>query len=158
MTTPLLVKDAMHARAVTLFPHSTLTDAVVTMQELRVKRLPVVQDGCVVGIVTDGEVRRESYSNRFATALEGVDAQQPGRIRSRTGQETVVPRVVGRIRRARPVEVRDMEFLRRQTDRTAKITLPGPFTLSQQARNEFYRDADEMAMDFAAAVNALAQK
>jgi 5-methyltetrahydropteroyltriglutamate--homocysteine methyltransferase len=107
-----------------------------------------------IDIITDGEIRRESYSNRFATALDGVDAENPGLIRNRAGQETVVPRVVGRIQRSRPVEVRDMHFLRRHTDRTAKITLPGPFTLAQQAQNEFYRDAEEMAMDFAAAVNA----
>ena len=107
-----------------------------------------------IDVITDGEIRRESYSNRFATALEGVDVENPGAIRNRGGQEIVVPRVIGRIRRVRPVEVRDMEFLRRHTDRPAKITLPGPFTLAQQARNEFYRDPEEMAMDFAAAVNA----
>ena len=107
-----------------------------------------------IDIITDGEIRRESYSNRFATALDGVEVDNPGLIRNRPGQEIVVPRVVGRIRRAHPVEVRDMEFLRRQTERLAKITLPGPFTLAQQAQNEFYRDPEEMAMDFAAAVNA----
>jgi len=110
-----------------------------------------------IDIVTDGEIRRESYSNRFATALDGVDVQQPGRIRDRAGRETVVPRVVGRIQRKRAVEIRDMQFLRRNTDRLAKMTLPGPFTLCQQAQNEFYRDAEEMAMDFAAAVNAEAR-
>jgi 5-methyltetrahydropteroyltriglutamate--homocysteine methyltransferase len=106
-----------------------------------------------IDVVTDGEIRRESYSNRFATALEGVDVERPGAIRDRNGNETLVPRVVGRIRRARPVELRDMQFLRRHTDHLAKITLPGPFTLAQQARNEFYRDVEELAMDFAAAVN-----
>ena len=110
-----------------------------------------------IDIVTDGEIRRESYSNRFATALDGVDVENPGVIRNRPGQEIVVPRVVGRIQRKQAVEVRDMQFLRRNTDRPAKITLPGPFTLAQQARNEFYRDAEEMAMDFAAAVNAEAR-
>jgi 5-methyltetrahydropteroyltriglutamate--homocysteine methyltransferase len=110
-----------------------------------------------IDIITDGEIRRESYSNRFATALEGVDVQKPGRIRDRAGRETVVPRVVGRIQRTSAVEVRGMQFLRRNTDRLAKITLPGPFTLSQQAQNDFYRDAEEMAMDFAAAVNAEAR-
>jgi len=110
-----------------------------------------------IDIISDGEIRRESYSNRFATALEGVDVERPGLIRNRTGAETVVPRVVARIRRAHPVEVRDMQFLRRNTDRPAKITLPGPFTLAQQARNEFYSDVEEMAMDFAAAVNAEAR-
>ena len=98
-----------------------------------------------IDIVTDGEIRRESYSNRFATALDGVDPEQPGVIRNRAGTETRVPRVIGRIRRMRPVELRDMQFLRRHTDRPAKITLPGPFTLSQQAQNEFYRDPVEMA-------------
>src|ERR1700682_5730439 len=106
-----------------------------------------------IDIVTDGEIRRESYSNRFATALDGVDVETPGVIRHRVGQETVVARVVGRVRRARPVELRDMQFLRRHTDRPAKITLPGPFTMAQQARNEFYRDVEELAMDLAAAVN-----
>lgn len=107
-----------------------------------------------IDIISDGEIRRESYSNRFATALDGVDADRPGVIRDRAGRETLVPRIVGRIRRVRPAEVRDMEFLRRNTDRLTKMTLPGPFTLSQQAVNEFYRDPEEMAMDFAAAVNA----
>jgi 5-methyltetrahydropteroyltriglutamate--homocysteine methyltransferase len=107
-----------------------------------------------IDIISDGEIRRESYSNRFATALDGVDVATPGVIRNRAGQETVVPRVVGRVRRTRPVEVRDMQFLRRHTDRPAKITLPGPFTMAQQAKNEFYRDVEDLAMDFAAAVNA----
>jgi 5-methyltetrahydropteroyltriglutamate--homocysteine methyltransferase len=106
-----------------------------------------------VDIVTDGEIRRESYSNRFATALDGVDVETPGVIRNRVGQETVVPRVVGRVRRMRPVELRDMQFLRRHTDRPAKITLPGPFTMAQQAKNEFYEDMEALAMDLAAAVN-----
>ncbi|HWN04200.1 MAG TPA: cobalamin-independent methionine synthase II family protein [Candidatus Dormibacteraeota bacterium] len=106
-----------------------------------------------IDIVTDGEIRRESYSNRFATALEGVDVETPGVIRNRLGQETVVPRVVGRVRRTRPVELRDMQFLRRNTERPAKITLPGPFTMAQQARNEFYEDMEALAMDLAAAVN-----
>lgn len=107
-----------------------------------------------IDIVTDGEMRRESYSNRFATALEGIDHVRPGEVFSRANIATPVPRVVGPIRRTGPVEVRDMAFLRRHTDRRAKITLPGPFTLSQQAKNEFYKDADEMVMDYAAAVNA----
>ena len=106
-----------------------------------------------VDIITDGEIRRESYSNRFATALEGLDLARPGEVRTRSGQMTPVPRVTGRIRRARPVELRDMEFLRANTRLPAKITLPGPFTMGQQAKNEFYRDDEEMAMDFAVAVN-----
>ena len=107
-----------------------------------------------IDVVTDGEIRRESYSNRFATALDGVDTENPGVIRNRAGAETLVPRIIGRITRTRPVEVRDMEFLRRHTDRRAKITLPGPFTMAQQAKNEFYGDVEEAAMDFAVAVNA----
>ena len=107
-----------------------------------------------IDIITDGEMRRESYSNRFATALEGIDTAKPGHVKARSGHETPVPRVVAKIRRTRAVEVRDMQFLRANTERTAKITLPGPFTMSQQAINEFYKDADEMVMDYAAAVNA----
>src|SRR6201999_4113208 len=107
-----------------------------------------------IDVVTDGEIRRESYSNRFATALEGIDADNPAMIKARSGQETPVPRVVGAIKRTRPVELRDMEFLRRNTDHAAKITLPGPFTMSQQASNEFYKDDEELAMALAAAVNA----
>ena len=107
-----------------------------------------------IDIVTDGEIRRESYSNRFATALDGIDSENPAMIISRSGLQTPVPRVVGEIRRNGPVELRDMEFLRRNTDRAAKITLPGPFTMSQQARNEFYKDDEELAMAMAAAVNA----
>jgi 5-methyltetrahydropteroyltriglutamate--homocysteine methyltransferase len=106
-----------------------------------------------IDIITDGEMRRESYSNRFATALEGVDNDAPATVTNRAGRVVQLPRVVGRIRRQRAIEVRDMEFLRRNTDRRAKITLPGPFTMAQQAKNEFYRDDEEMAMDFAAAVN-----
>ena len=107
-----------------------------------------------IDMVTDGEIRRESYSNRFATALEGIDSENPAMITSRSGLPTPVPRVVGAIRRSGPVELRDMEFLRRNTDRAAKITLPDPFTMSQQASNEFYRDDEELAMAMAAAVNA----
>ncbi|MGH7315811.1 MAG: 5-methyltetrahydropteroyltriglutamate--homocysteine methyltransferase [Candidatus Rokuibacteriota bacterium] len=107
-----------------------------------------------IDIISDGEIRRESYSNRFATALAGVDAEHPGVITNRVGQETLVPRVVGRVRRTVPVELRDMQFLRHNTDRPTKITLPGPFTMAQQAKNEFYRDVEELAMDFAEAVNA----
>ena len=106
-----------------------------------------------IDIITDGEMRRESYSNRFATALEGLDVARPGEVRTRSGQMTPVPRVVGRIRRTRPVELRDMEFLRANTRLPAKITLPGPFTMGQQAKNEFYKDDEEMALDFAVAVN-----
>jgi len=104
-------------------------------------------------VITDGEMRRESYSNRFATALEGIDIKNPGFVRTRSGQETPVPRVVGKVRRTGPVEVRDMEFLRRNTSLPAKMTLPGPFTMSQQAKDEYYKDAEALAMDMAVAVN-----
>jgi 5-methyltetrahydropteroyltriglutamate--homocysteine methyltransferase len=104
-------------------------------------------------IVTDGEMRRESYSNRFATALDGIDDEHPGEIVNNRGQKTAVPRVVGKVKRTRPVELRDMQFLRASTDRLAKITLPGPFTMGQQVKDEFYKDAEAMCMDYAAAVN-----
>ena len=112
------------------------------------------QERAGLDIITDGEVRRESYSNRFATALEGVDIENPGTALDRSGHPNPVPRVVGKIRRKYPVEVRDVEFLRANTKRTIKMTLPGPFTMSQQAQNDFYKDEEEMALDYAAAVNA----
>ena len=111
-----------------------------------------------IDIITDGEIRRESYSNRFATALEGIDIDNPGTVKTSGGVDTPVPRIVGRIRRIGPVEVRDMEFLRCNTDRHVKITLPGPFTMARQAQNDFYRDRDEMVMDFAVALNAEARE
>ena len=107
-----------------------------------------------IDIITDGEIRRESYSNRFATELEGIDDRNPGIVVSNVGIKTPVPRVVGKIIRTHAVEVRDLVFLKTHTDRKAKITLPGPFTMGQQAKNEYYRDDEEMVMDFAAAVNA----
>jgi 5-methyltetrahydropteroyltriglutamate--homocysteine methyltransferase len=106
-----------------------------------------------IDILTDGEIRRESYSNRFATALEGMDIDSPAMVPGRTGVLNPVPRVVGPVRRTRPVEVADTRFLRAETDRLIKITLPGPFTMSQQAHNEAYPDAASLAMDLAAAVN-----
>jgi 5-methyltetrahydropteroyltriglutamate--homocysteine methyltransferase len=106
-----------------------------------------------VDIITDGEIRRESYSNRFATALEGMDLDNPATIMSRAGKPNKVPRVTGKVRRTRPVEVRDLEFLRANTDRKVKITLPGPFTMSQQAVDEHYGDVRALAMDLADAVN-----
>ena len=112
------------------------------------------QERAGLDIITDGEVRRESYSNRFATALEGVDIENPGTALDRSGHPNPVPRVVGKIRRRYPVEVRDVEFLRANTKRKIKMTLPGPFTMSQQAQNDFYEDEEEMALDYAAAVNA----
>jgi 5-methyltetrahydropteroyltriglutamate--homocysteine methyltransferase len=106
-----------------------------------------------IDIVSDGEIRRESYSNRFATALEGMDLDNPGTALDRTGHPNPVPRVVGPIRRTRPVEKRDVEFLRANTDHTIKATLPGPFTMSQQAQDDYYKDEEELAMALAAAVN-----
>ena len=106
-----------------------------------------------IDIITDGEMRRESYSNRFATALEGVDIENPGTTINRTGVRAVVPRIAGPIKRRRPVEVRDVQFLRHNTSRRIKITLPGPFTMAQQAQDDYYRDEEALAMAFAAAVN-----
>jgi 5-methyltetrahydropteroyltriglutamate--homocysteine methyltransferase len=110
-----------------------------------------------IDTITDGEIRRESYSNRFATALEGIDAERPATISTRTGETRTVPRVVAPVRWREPVEVRDIEFLRANTDRATKITLPGPFTMAQQASNEAYDEFDELVMDLAAAVNAEAR-
>jgi 5-methyltetrahydropteroyltriglutamate--homocysteine methyltransferase len=112
------------------------------------------QERAGLDIITDGEMRRESYSNRFATALENVDIDNPGTALDRSGHPNPVPRVVGKVRRKHPVEVRDVQFLRANTDRTIKITVPGPFTMSQQAQNDFYKNPAEMALDYAAAVNA----
>ena len=106
-----------------------------------------------IDVISDGEMRRESYSNRFATALAGVDLDNPGVAVDRTGHENPVPRVVGPILRTRPVEVRDVEFLRANTDRRIKITLPGPFTMTQQAQNDHYPDEESVALAYAAAVN-----
>ncbi|MGH3059517.1 MAG: 5-methyltetrahydropteroyltriglutamate--homocysteine methyltransferase, partial [Gaiellaceae bacterium] len=106
-----------------------------------------------VDVITDGEMRRESYSNRFATALDGVDLDEPGVALDRTGHENSVPRVVGPITRTRPVEVRDVELLRSLTDRRIKITVPGPFTMSQQAQNDHYDDDRSLALAYAEAVN-----
>jgi 5-methyltetrahydropteroyltriglutamate--homocysteine methyltransferase len=105
-----------------------------------------------IDIITDGEARRESYSNRFTTALEGIDASRPAII-VRGSHRIPVPRVTGRVRRTRAVETRDVEFLRSNTDRMIKATLPGPFTMAQQAQNDFYADREELIMDLAAAVN-----
>jgi 5-methyltetrahydropteroyltriglutamate--homocysteine methyltransferase len=106
-----------------------------------------------VDVITDGEMRRESYSNRFATALDGVDLDNPGVALDRTGHENPVPRVVGPIRRTRPVEVGDVEFLRAITDRRIKITVPGPFTMTQQAQDDHYGDGRSLALAYAEAVN-----
>jgi 5-methyltetrahydropteroyltriglutamate--homocysteine methyltransferase len=112
------------------------------------------QEEAGLDFVTDGEIRRESYSNRFATALEGVDLDNPGTALDRSGHPNPVPRIVGKIRRKHPVEVRDLEFLKRHTTKRTKITVPGPFTMLQQAQNDFYASEEEAALDYAAAVNA----
>src|SRR5215471_11714587 len=98
------------------------------------------QERAGLDVITDGEIRRESYSNHFATALEGVDIDNPGEALDRSGHPNPVPRVVGPVRRPGPVQVSDLEFLRRHTDRTIKVTVPGPFTMSQQAQDDFYGD------------------
>jgi 5-methyltetrahydropteroyltriglutamate--homocysteine methyltransferase len=111
------------------------------------------QERAGLDIITDGEMRRESYSNRFATALDGVDIDNPGTALDRSGHPNPVPRVVGPVKRRHPVQVRDVEFLRANTDRPIKITVPGPFTMSQQAQDDYYKDEMALAMDYAAAVN-----
>jgi 5-methyltetrahydropteroyltriglutamate--homocysteine methyltransferase len=111
------------------------------------------QEQAGLDIITDGEIRRESYSNRFATALEGVDIDNPGSALDRSGHPNPVPRVVGKIRRKHPVEVQDLRFLKKHTKKQVKMTVPGPFTMSQQAQNDFYKSEEEAAMDYAAAVN-----
>ena len=107
-----------------------------------------------IDILTDGEARRESYSNRFATALSGIDLDNPGIITSRSGKQVHVPRVTGKIERMHPVQVRDVEFLRANTDRKIKITVPGPFTMSRQTVDDFYKDPSKLAAAYADAVNA----
>jgi len=111
------------------------------------------QENAGVDIITDGEMRRESYSNRFATALEGVDIENPAVVPSRSGKPDLVPRIIGKLRRKHAVELRDLQFLRKNTNRKIKITVPGPFTMSAQAKDFFYNDEAAVAMDYAAAVN-----
>src|SRR6201981_3738226 len=112
------------------------------------------QERAGLDIITDGEQRRESYSNRFATALDGVDIDNPGKTPNRTGGFGIVPRIVAPIRRRHPVEVRDAQFLRANTERMIKMTVPGPFTMSAQCQDDFYGDGERLALDYAAAVNA----
>ena len=111
------------------------------------------QEEAGIDIVTDGEVRRESYSNRFATALEGIDLDNPGIAVTRSGKQQLVPRIVGKIRRKHAVEVPDLLFLKSHTKRQVKITVPGPFTMAQQAQNDHYPSIEAAAMDYAVAVN-----
>jgi 5-methyltetrahydropteroyltriglutamate--homocysteine methyltransferase len=112
------------------------------------------QERAGLDIVTDGEQRRESYSNRFATALEGIDLDNPGTTRNRSGKPIAVPRVTGKIRRKHAVETRDVKLLRAHTGRKIKATVPGPFTMAKQAQDDFYNDEEALALDYAAAVNA----
>jgi 5-methyltetrahydropteroyltriglutamate--homocysteine methyltransferase len=112
------------------------------------------QERAGLDIVTDGEQRRESYSNRFATALDGIDVKNPGTTINRSGKSIPVPRIVGPIRRTRPVEIRDLAVLRANTDRAVKATVPGPFTMSKQAQDDYYKDEEAVALAFAEAVNA----
>jgi 5-methyltetrahydropteroyltriglutamate--homocysteine methyltransferase len=111
------------------------------------------QERAGLDIVSDGEQRRESYSNRFATALEGVDIDNPGTTLNRSGKPIPVPRITGKIRRRQPVEVRDVTLVRANTDRKVKATVPGPFTMAKQAQDDFYKDEEALALDYAAAVN-----
>ncbi len=111
------------------------------------------QEDAGLDIVTDGEIRRESYSNRIATALDGIDIDNPGTALDRSGHPNPVPRIVGKIRRARPIEVEDLLYLKAHTTRKVKITVPGPFTMLQQAQNDFYKSVEEAAMDYAVALN-----
>jgi 5-methyltetrahydropteroyltriglutamate--homocysteine methyltransferase len=139
----------VRARELWRIPEPLLAEAQEDATRLAIR----AQEQAGLDIVTDGEIRRESYSNRFATALEGVDIDNPGSALDRSGHPNPVPRVVGRIRRRHPVEVEDLRFLRAHTDRRIKMTVPGPFTMSQQAQNDFYKTEEEAAMDYAAAVN-----
>src|SRR6478609_3023449 len=112
------------------------------------------QEEAGLDIVTDGEIRRESYSNHFATALVGLDLDHPGEALDRSGHPNPVPRVVAAIGRPRPVQVEDLRFLRAHTDHTVKVTVPGPFTMSQQAQDDYYREPEQLALAYADAVNA----
>ena len=126
---------------------STQAQADATLLAIR------AQEDAGLDIITDGEIRRESYSNRFATALDGVDIDNPGTALDRSGHPNPVPRVVGPIRRKHPVEVSDLSFLRDHTSRTVKITVPGPFTMAQQAQDDYYGSREALAFGYAEAVN-----
>jgi 5-methyltetrahydropteroyltriglutamate--homocysteine methyltransferase len=139
----------VRARELWLVPERFLEEAQDDATRLAVADM----ERAGVDVITDGEMRRESYSNRFATALDGVDLDNPGVALDRTGHENPVPRVTGPIRRTRPVEVRDVEFLREVSDRRIKITVPGPFTMTQQAQNDHYPDGRSLALAYAEAVN-----
>jgi len=139
----------VRAKELWRIPEAHLLDAQDDATLLAIR----AQEDAGLDIVTDGEIRRESYSNRFATALEGIDLDNPGSALDRSGHPNPVPRIRGTIRRRHAVEVEDMKFLRRHTKKLTKITVPGPFTMTQQAQNDFYETEEEAAMDYAAAVN-----
>jgi 5-methyltetrahydropteroyltriglutamate--homocysteine methyltransferase len=140
----------VRARELWRIPPALLAEAQDDATVLAIK----AQEEAGIDIITDGEIRRESYSNRFATALEGVDLDRPGMALDRSGHPNPVPRVVGRIRRTRPVEVVDLKFLKAHTRKPVKMTVPGPFTMAQQAQIDFYDGKRELAaMDYATAVN-----
>ena len=139
----------VRARELWRIPEPLLAEAQDDATILAIK----AQEDAGLDIITDGEIRRESYSNRFATALEGVDLDNPGTALDRSGHPNPVPRITGKIRRRHAVEVEDLKFLRRHTTRQIKITVPGPYTMSQQAQNDFYPSAEAAAMDYAVAVN-----
>jgi 5-methyltetrahydropteroyltriglutamate--homocysteine methyltransferase len=141
----------VRARELWRVPEAYLAEAQEDATIMAIK----AQESAGLDIITDGEIRRESYSNRFATALDGVDLDNPGTALDRSGHPNPVPRVVGPIRRRHPVEVGDLQFLRRHTQRHVKVTVPGPFTMAQQAQIDFYGGSRQLAaMDYAAAVNA----
>jgi 5-methyltetrahydropteroyltriglutamate--homocysteine methyltransferase len=139
----------VRARELWRIPEPLLEEAQNDATVLAIK----AQEEAGLDIITDGETRRESYSNRFATALEGVDIDNPGTALDRSGHPNPVPRIVGKVRRKHPVEVQDLLFLKKHTSKQVKMTVPGPFTMSQQAQNDFYKSEEEAAMDYAAAVN-----
>jgi 5-methyltetrahydropteroyltriglutamate--homocysteine methyltransferase len=139
----------VRAKELWRIPEAFLNEAQEDATRLAIR----AQEAAGLDIITDGEIRRESYSNRFATALEGVDVDNPGTALDRSGHPNPVPRIVGKIRRRHAVEVDDLRFLRAHTDRKIKMTVPGPFTMSQQAQNDFYKSDEEAAMDYAVAVN-----
>ena len=139
----------VRAKDIWRIPEALLQEAQDDATALAIHEMEVAG----IDIITDGEIRRESYSNRFATALEGLDLDKTEKIEPRPGIFVDVARVVGKVRRSRALEVDDMKFLRAHTRNKAKITLPGPFTMAQQVVNAYYKDKEEMVMDFAAAVN-----
>lgn len=139
----------IRAKELWRIPETFLQEAMEDATLLAIR----AQEKAGLDIITDGEIRRESYSNRIATALDGVDIDHPGTALDRSGHPNPVPRIVGKIRRVRPIEVEDLLFLKANTDRKVKITVPGPFTMLQQAQNDFYDSEREAAFDYADALN-----